>query len=245
MDAYSDRAPGAHSTDKQTAPQNGPTGTQGPPGSGNKLQTTFRNSTRLSEGRFNGHERLPGFKPNLASPNLPIKLAYKFPSIINSNHFFNPTLSSQSPSKILSNSSPLPLIRPPHAKAKTGQNRRKTIGYSGLGTFGSAHGHLGPPLRSPTSPISHRAVSGASVLTPFFPSCRGCLPLGLLTRSHQTESCDSHGHFADSFPRTSGLGRGLRGFGCSKRTAATPLAMGAVRFLGPPDTLGLFLLEAV
>ncbi|OWM72653.1 hypothetical protein CDL15_Pgr027189 [Punica granatum] len=40
-------------------PQNGPTGTQGPPRSGNKLQMTFRNLTRFLEGRFSGHERLP------------------------------------------------------------------------------------------------------------------------------------------------------------------------------------------
>ncbi|OWM64089.1 hypothetical protein CDL15_Pgr020700 [Punica granatum] len=57
-DAFSDRAPGARSTDKQTAPQNGSTGTQGPPGSGNKLQMTFWNSTRFPGGRFSGHERL-------------------------------------------------------------------------------------------------------------------------------------------------------------------------------------------
>ncbi|OWM91564.1 hypothetical protein CDL15_Pgr012323 [Punica granatum] len=55
----------------------------------------------------------------------------------------------------------------------------------GLGTFGSAHGHLDLPLRSPTSPTSHRAVPGASVPTSFFPSCCGCFPLGLLTRSLQ------------------------------------------------------------
>ncbi|PKI67130.1 hypothetical protein CRG98_012458 [Punica granatum] len=53
------RAPGARSTDKQTASQNGPTGTQGPPRSGNKLQMTFQNSTWFPEGRFSGHERLP------------------------------------------------------------------------------------------------------------------------------------------------------------------------------------------
>ncbi|PKI67395.1 hypothetical protein CRG98_012212 [Punica granatum] len=53
------QAPGARSTDKQTAPQNGPTGTQGPSRSGNKLQMIFRNSTRFPEGRFSGHERLP------------------------------------------------------------------------------------------------------------------------------------------------------------------------------------------
>ncbi|PKI46027.1 hypothetical protein CRG98_033582 [Punica granatum] len=34
-------------------------GTQGPPGSWNKLQTTFRNSTGLPEGRFSGSKRLP------------------------------------------------------------------------------------------------------------------------------------------------------------------------------------------
>ncbi|PKI75901.1 hypothetical protein CRG98_003700 [Punica granatum] len=44
---------------RKTAPQNGPTGTQGPPRSGNKLQMTFRSSTGFPEGRFSGHERLP------------------------------------------------------------------------------------------------------------------------------------------------------------------------------------------
>ncbi|PKI73400.1 hypothetical protein CRG98_006170 [Punica granatum] len=58
-DAFSNRAPGVRSTDKKTAPQSGPTGTQGPSKSGNKLQMTFRNPTRLPEGRFSGHERLP------------------------------------------------------------------------------------------------------------------------------------------------------------------------------------------
>ncbi|OWM78297.1 hypothetical protein CDL15_Pgr003895 [Punica granatum] len=52
-------APGARSTDKQTALQDGPTGTQGSPESGNKLQMTFRNSTRFPEGRFSDHDRLP------------------------------------------------------------------------------------------------------------------------------------------------------------------------------------------
>ncbi|OWM77830.1 hypothetical protein CDL15_Pgr009377 [Punica granatum] len=41
------------------APQNGHTGTQGPPGSWNKPQTTFRNSTGLPEGRFSGSKCLP------------------------------------------------------------------------------------------------------------------------------------------------------------------------------------------
>ncbi|PKI39124.1 hypothetical protein CRG98_040484, partial [Punica granatum] len=54
---------------------------------------------------------------------------------------------------------------------------------SGLGTLGSAHGHLDPPLRSPTSPILHRAVTRASVPTPFYPTCRGCLLSGPSTRS--------------------------------------------------------------
>ncbi|PKI53389.1 hypothetical protein CRG98_026229 [Punica granatum] len=44
---------------EQTAPQNGPTDTQGPSRSGNKLQMTIRNSTRLPEGRFSSHGRLP------------------------------------------------------------------------------------------------------------------------------------------------------------------------------------------
>ncbi|PKI78419.1 hypothetical protein CRG98_001192 [Punica granatum] len=58
-DAFSDRTPGTRSTDKQMASQNGPTGTQEPLGSGNKLQMTFQNSTWSPEGRFSGHKRLP------------------------------------------------------------------------------------------------------------------------------------------------------------------------------------------
>ncbi|PKI73120.1 hypothetical protein CRG98_006485 [Punica granatum] len=57
-DAFSNRAPGARSTDKQTALQNGPTGTQGPSRSANKLQMTFRNSTWFPEGRFSGQNQL-------------------------------------------------------------------------------------------------------------------------------------------------------------------------------------------
>ncbi|PKI61730.1 hypothetical protein CRG98_017874 [Punica granatum] len=44
---------------RKTAPQNGPTGTHGPPKSGNKLLIAIRNSTRFPEGRFSGRERLP------------------------------------------------------------------------------------------------------------------------------------------------------------------------------------------
>ncbi|PKI70818.1 hypothetical protein CRG98_008785 [Punica granatum] len=39
--------------------QRGGGGTQGPPKSWDKLQTTIRNSTRLPEGRFSGSKRLP------------------------------------------------------------------------------------------------------------------------------------------------------------------------------------------
>ncbi|PKI26194.1 hypothetical protein CRG98_049117, partial [Punica granatum] len=69
-----------------------------------------------------------------------------------------------------------------------------------LGTFGSVHGRLDLPLRSPRSLTSHRAVTGASVPTHFPSSCRGCLPLESSTRRPQPESCDSHGRFPDSFP---------------------------------------------
>ncbi|PKI58157.1 hypothetical protein CRG98_021445 [Punica granatum] len=55
--------------------------------------------------------------------------------------------------------------------------------YPAFGTFGTTHGRLDPSFRSPTSPISHRAVAGASVPTHFPSSCRGCFPLGSLTRS--------------------------------------------------------------
>ncbi|PKI56747.1 hypothetical protein CRG98_022851 [Punica granatum] len=75
-------------------------------------------------------------------------------------------------SKNLSSSSPLLHFRPALTKAGTGQNHRKTVRYSGFGMFGTTHERLDSSLRSPTSPILHRAVVGASVPTPFSPSCR-------------------------------------------------------------------------
>ncbi|PKI66605.1 hypothetical protein CRG98_013014, partial [Punica granatum] len=55
-----------------------------------------------------------------------------------------------------------------------------------LGTLGSAHGHLDPSLRSSMSPTLHRAVTGASVPTPFHPTCHDCLPPGSPTRSFKS-----------------------------------------------------------
>ncbi|PKI58498.1 hypothetical protein CRG98_021100 [Punica granatum] len=63
------RAPGVRSTDKGTAPQNGPTDTQGPSRSGNKLQMTILNSTRLPEGRFSNHGRLPASLQGTSTKN--------------------------------------------------------------------------------------------------------------------------------------------------------------------------------
>ncbi|PKI36136.1 hypothetical protein CRG98_043474, partial [Punica granatum] len=60
--------------------------------------------------------------------------------------------------------------------------------------------------RSPTSLTLHRAVTGASVPTPFYPTCRGCLLSGPSTRSSQPESCDFQDCFLDSFPSVSRLG---------------------------------------
>ncbi|PKI64517.1 hypothetical protein CRG98_015080 [Punica granatum] len=79
-------------------------------------------------------------------------------------------------------------------------------GHSGLGTFGSAHGHLDPSLRSPTSPTLHRAVTGASVPNHFPETATATPSPGSLTRNVLSESCDSHGHFPDSFPRALRLG---------------------------------------
>ncbi|PKI75827.1 hypothetical protein CRG98_003742 [Punica granatum] len=46
----------------------------------------------------------------------------------------------------------------------------------GLGTFGTVHERLDPSLRSPRSPILHRAAVGVDVPTPFSPSCHSrCL----------------------------------------------------------------------
>ncbi|OWM73820.1 hypothetical protein CDL15_Pgr015120 [Punica granatum] len=56
------RVPPSH-PDSQTLPQLFSRiprqGAQGPPGPGNKFQTTFRNSARSPEVRFSDHERLP------------------------------------------------------------------------------------------------------------------------------------------------------------------------------------------
>ncbi|PKI56239.1 hypothetical protein CRG98_023370 [Punica granatum] len=76
---------------------------------------------------------------------------------------------------------------------------------SGLGTFGSAHGHLDPPLRSPTNPTLHCTVTGASMPS-HSPETAAAVPSpGSPTRNVQLESCDSHGRFPDSFPRASRL----------------------------------------
>ncbi|PKI42624.1 hypothetical protein CRG98_036987 [Punica granatum] len=48
---------------------------------------------------------------------------------------------------------------------------------------GFAHGHLDLSLRSPTNPISHRAVVGASVPTHFPETAVAVLPPGSPTRS--------------------------------------------------------------
>ncbi|PKI74529.1 hypothetical protein CRG98_005071 [Punica granatum] len=90
--------------------------------------------------------------------------------------------------------------------------------HSGLGTLGAAHGHLDPPFRSPTSPTLHRAVTGASVPTPFSLTCRGCL---------HPEKEISEGSVAPRGP------------------TAIPFATGTVRLLGSPEALGLFPFEAV
>ncbi|PKI70968.1 hypothetical protein CRG98_008642 [Punica granatum] len=54
---------------------------------------------------------------------------------------------------------------------------------SSLGTLGVVRERLGLPLKSPRSPISRRAVAGASVPTSFFPSCHGC-PLSGTVRNN-------------------------------------------------------------
>ncbi|PKI54256.1 hypothetical protein CRG98_025350, partial [Punica granatum] len=77
---------------------------------------------------------------------------------------------------------------------------------SGLGTFGSAYGHLDSPLRSPTSPTLHLAVPGACVPAHSPETAAAVLPLGSPTHSFQSESRDSHGRVPDSFPLATRLG---------------------------------------
>ncbi|PKI32563.1 hypothetical protein CRG98_047046, partial [Punica granatum] len=143
-------------------------------------------------------------KPRLASSKHIIKPPFISPCTIKLNHFFIlllsqanlPLESSQTPPHSHSFVHSLPRPKPAKVTGKP----------PGLGTLGSAHCHLIPPPRSPTSPTLHRAVTGASVPTPFYPTCRGCLLSGPSTRSSQPESCDSQDRFPDSFPRASGLG---------------------------------------
>ncbi|OWM72718.1 hypothetical protein CDL15_Pgr002604 [Punica granatum] len=51
--------PGPDPLTSKRHPETAPTGTQGLPGSWNKLQMTFRNSIGFPEGRFSGRKRLP------------------------------------------------------------------------------------------------------------------------------------------------------------------------------------------
>ncbi|PKI67227.1 hypothetical protein CRG98_012368 [Punica granatum] len=88
-------------------------------------------------------------------------------------------------------------------KARDTIHHRET---GGLGTFGTTHGRLDLPLRSPTSPISHRAVAEASVPTRF-PETAAAAPLsGYSTRNAQAESSESHGRFPGSSPCATRLG---------------------------------------
>ncbi|PKI65805.1 hypothetical protein CRG98_013810 [Punica granatum] len=139
-------------------------------GSWNKLQTTFRNSTGLPEGRFNGRKRLPmnlrgTFTENRdhSDPQTPQdirgtlrKLRSQVPRSSRGNGLRSKTTSQRSPTR-----------------------------QKGLGTLGSVHGRLDLPLRSPMSPLPYRAMAGASVPTPFSPSCCGRHLSGPSTRSFQ------------------------------------------------------------
>ncbi|PKI46290.1 hypothetical protein CRG98_033316 [Punica granatum] len=120
-------------------------------------------------------------KPQLVPLNRAISLAYKFPFIINSNHFFILLLSqvNLSPKSSQTPTHPHTLVQPV-PRPKPAKITRKP---PGLGTFGSAHGHLDLPLRSPTNPISHRAVARASVPTRF-PETAAAAPLS----GHSTHS---------------------------------------------------------
>ncbi|PKI62015.1 hypothetical protein CRG98_017601 [Punica granatum] len=185
-------------------------------GNGPRPRTTSQRSpqgkriakTNLSQSEPSSHGSNPsrGSNPRLRLDSPKPRLIPLADGSKEASSFPPPQIQSQSPSKILSNSSPLPSIRPPLAKAETGQNRRETTRYSGLGTLGASHDHLDPPLRSPTSPTSHRAVVKASVPSRFPETVAAAPSPGSPTRDAQPESCDSHGHFPDSFRRAPRLG---------------------------------------
>ncbi|PKI52025.1 hypothetical protein CRG98_027580 [Punica granatum] len=187
--------------------------------------------TRFSEGRFSGNKRLPVNLRGTSTEN-------KDPNDPRTPQDIRGTLRKPR--------SQVPMSSRANGLRSRTTSQRSHTRQKGLGTFGTTHGRLDPSLRSPTSPISHRAVAGASVSTHFLPSCRGCLPLGSLTRSLQPESFDSHGRFPDSFPLATRLEKEVsEGSVAPRGPTATPLATGTVRFLGPPKALGLFLLEVV
>ncbi|PKI72130.1 hypothetical protein CRG98_007517 [Punica granatum] len=94
--------------------------------------------------------------------------------------------------------------RSPNTSGHSGNTEKTPV--AGLGTFGTFHECLDLSLRSPRNPILHCAVVRASVPTPFSPSCRYCCLTGAHCPSRPAESCDSQGHFPDSFPRASRLG---------------------------------------
>ncbi|PKI56097.1 hypothetical protein CRG98_023511 [Punica granatum] len=123
----------------------------------------------------------------------------------------------------------------------------------GFSTFGTTHKRLDPSLRSPTSPIPHHAVARASVasnqvlrlprpLPRLFPSYIEARGVG---SERRRSAWTRRGHRAS---RPSIMKEGQKvvseGSVAPRGPTAIPFATGTVRFLGPPEALGLFLLEA-
>ncbi|PKI65474.1 hypothetical protein CRG98_014132 [Punica granatum] len=93
---------------------------------------TFRNSTRLPEGRFSDHKRLPASLWGIF--------------MANRDHS-----DPRTPRDIR------------ETRRKPQSQVPKSPPANGFGTFGTVHERLDPSLRSPRSPVLHRAVVGASV----------------------------------------------------------------------------------
>ncbi|PKI59188.1 hypothetical protein CRG98_020417 [Punica granatum] len=199
------------------------------------FDSTPPNSTRFPEGRFSGHERPPASLRGTSTRNrdhndpraphneprapqdIQGTLRKSRSQGSRSSRAYGPrpratsqrSPTGQSPSKILSTPAHShPFVRPkPRPKpAKTAGKPPGIPVCLGLGTFGFAHGHLDPPLRSPTSPTLHRAVTGSSVPSRLPEIAAAALSPGSPTRDTQIESCDSRGHFPGSLPRVSRLG---------------------------------------
>ncbi|PKI59377.1 hypothetical protein CRG98_020245 [Punica granatum] len=158
-------------------------GTQGPPGPGNKLQTTFWNSARSPEVRFSGRERLPASLRVLPGQQSPTE--DDGPTIPRGAKGSPKLMQACTKNNRGSRDAKLHSERPNRAKPTPEAPSRSN--------------ESNEPDLAPCRDRSKRA-------DPFFHGLQRLPTYGSLTRSRPSESRDSHGHFPDSFPLATRLG---------------------------------------